>query len=402
MNKKVAIVGGGASGLICAIFCAKNSCEVDIYEQNSKCGKKILVSGNGRCNITNKNLNTTDYFGENPSFCLDAINNFGYKEFSDFASSIGLLLDVKDDGRCYPLSNESKSVLSIFLSYATSLGVKIHLDKKITDIKNLYKKHDFVVIATGSQAGEHLGGNDDGYKFAKEFGHNIIDTYPSLVQLHLNSSIASKMSGVKTFAKVTLLINNKKDISTSGDILFTSYGISGFAILDISQKVSVALMECNKVDICINLLPSFNAQKLSSHISKLMQKMPNLSIIDILVGLISLKIAKGILQSVNLSIDAKANDINIKQCKKIANELLNWRFEVSDTHGFRHGEVSGGGVDTSEINPKTMESLKKQNLYFCGEVIDILGKRGGYNFAFAWASGYSCAKDINKNCKHKE
>ncbi len=396
MNKKVAIIGGGASGLICAIFCAKNSCDVDIYEQNSKCGKKILVSGNGRCNITNKNLSTSDYFGQNPSFSMDALNSFGFKEFSDFASSIGLLLDVKDDGRCYPLSNESKSVLSLFLSYATNLGVKIHLDKKITDINSLFSKYDSVVVATGSKAGEHLGGNDDGHKFAKEFGHNIIDTYPSLVQLHLNSSIASKMSGTKTFGEVTLLINNKKDISISGDILFTSYGVSGFAILDISQRASVALMQYNKVDISINLLPSFNAQKLSTHISKLAKKMPNVLILDILVGLIPVKTAKGILQSINLSIDTKAKEINTKLSKKLANEMLNWRFEVNETHGFRHSEVSGGGIDTSEINPKTMESLKKNNLYFCGEVLDILGKRGGYNFAFAWASGYVCAKDIDK------
>ncbi len=219
MNKKVAIIGGGASGLLCAIFCAKNSCDVSIYEQNTKCGKKILVSGNGRCNITNKNLNTKDYFGENPSFTLDALKSFGFKEFSDFASSIGLLLEEKDDGRCYPLSNESKSVLSLLLKSATNLGVKIFTDKKVTDIQKICKEYDSVVIATGSQAAEHLGGNDDGYKFAKEFGHNIVDTYPSLVQLHLNSAIAHKMSGVKTFGEVTLLINNKKDISTSGDIL---------------------------------------------------------------------------------------------------------------------------------------------------------------------------------------
>ena len=397
MSKKVAIIGGGASGLVCAIFCAQNSCKVDIFEQNSKCGKKILVSGNGRCNITNKNLNTTDFFGGNPSFTLDAINSFGFKEFNDFASSIGLLLDVKDDGRCYPLSNESKSVLTLLLNQTTKLGVKIYTDKKITDIKNICERYDSVVIATGSQAAEHLGGNDDGHKFAQEFGHNIVETYPSLVQLHLNSSIAHKMSGVKTFGEVTLLINNKKDITCSGDILFTAYGVSGFAILDISQRASVALMEYSKVDISINLLPSFTAQKLSSYILNFCAKNPNILILDVLIGLVPLKMAKGLLQSLNISIDAKAKDLNTKQSKKIANEMLNWRFEVTDTHGFRHAEVSGGGVDTSEINSKTMESLKKKNLYFCGEVLDVVGKRGGYNFAFAWASAYLCAQDISKS-----
>ena len=393
MSKRVAIIGAGASGLLCAIECAKGSCEVDIFEQNEKCAKKILVSGNGRCNITNKNLSVHDYFGENPHFAKDAIESFGYKEFASFASSFGLILNTLEDGRAYPLSNESKSVASLLITYATNLGAKIHTDNKIKNIKELLKNYDAVVVATGSSAAEHLGGCSDGYEFAKEFGHNIIATYPSLVQLHLVSAIAHKMSGVKTEGEVTLLVNNKKDISIYGDILFTNYGVSGFAILDISQRASKALLEFAKVDISINLLPSYDAQKLSAHITNLAKVMPNLTLFDILVGLVPLKIVHGIFQTLEISQDTK---VDTKLSKKVANLMLNWRFEVSETHGFRHAEVSGGGVDVSEINPKTFESLKQKNLYFCGEVLDIVGKRGGYNFAFAWASGYLCAKDIIK------
>jgi predicted Rossmann fold flavoprotein len=393
MSKRVAIIGAGASGLLCAIECAKGSCEVDIFEQNEKCAKKILVSGNGRCNITNKNLSVHNYFGENPHFAKDAIESFGYKEFASFASSFGLILNTLEDGRAYPLSNESKSVASLLITYATNLGAKIHTDNKIKNIKELLKNYDAVVVATGSNAAEHLGGCSDGYEFAKEFGHNIIATYPSLVQLHLVSAIAHKMSGVKTQGEVTLLVNNKKDISIYGDILFTNYGVSGFAILDISQRASKALLEFAKVDISINLLPSYDAQKLSAHITNLAKVMPNLTLFDILVGLVPLKIVHGIFQTLEISQDTK---VDTKLSKKVANLMLNWRFEVSETHGFRHAEVSGGGVDVSEINPKTFESLKQKNLYFCGEVLDIVGKRGGYNFAFAWASGYLCAKDIIK------
>jgi predicted Rossmann fold flavoprotein len=396
-RKKVAIIGGGASGLLCAIFCARKYLEVDIFEQNSKCAKKILVSGNGRCNITNRDLTTHDFFSDNPPFVTNALESFGFKEFSDFASSIGLLLDVKDDGRAYPLSNESKSVASLLLSHATNLGVKIHTNTKITDIRELLSRYDSVVVASGSQAAIHLGGNGDGYEFAKEFGHNIVPTYPSLVQLHLDSSIAHKMSGVKTVGDVTLLVNNKKDISTNGDVLFTNYGVSGFAILDISQRASVALMEYAKVDISINLLPSFNAQKLSTHINNLAKAMPDFSTLDLLVGLVPLKIAQGVLKTLDIPQETNAKDIHTKLSKKIANQMLNWRFEVTNTHGFRHAEVSGGGVDTLEINQKTMESFKQKNLYFCGEFLDVLGKRGGYNFAFAWASAYLCSKDITKS-----
>lgn len=395
--KKTAIIGGGASGLLCAIFCAKSGVYVDVFEQNSKCAKKILVSGNGRCNITNTNLSSHDYFSQNPSFVEFALKEFGFLEFEKFCHAIGLLLDIKEDGRVYPLSNEAKSVASLLINYAKNLGVIFHTDTKITDIKKLLDEYDSVVVSTGSEAASHLGGNSDGLEFAKLFGHNVFSTYPSLVQLHLDSKIVKKMSGAKVDGEVTLFINSKKELTCSGDILFSDYGASGFAILDISQGASVALMEHLHVSISINLIPAFNAQKLSSHISSLAQNMPQFTILDILAGLVPLKIAQALLEDLGILASISADKINVKLTKKIANQLLNWRFEVTDTHGFRHGEVAGGGVDTTEINPKTFESLKQKNLYFCGEVLDVVGKRGGYNFAFAWASGHLAAKAISRS-----
>ena len=395
-NKKVAIIGAGASGLLCAIVCAKNSLKVEIFEQNTKCAKKILVSGNGRCNITNKNLSKNDFFSDNHDFVTYALENFGFHEFQKFAASMGLLLNVLDDGRAYPLSNEAKSVANLLQEYAKSLGVIFHTNTKITDIKEMLQSYDSVVVATGSRAASHLGGNSDGEVFAKLYGHTIIPSYPSLVQLHLNSKIAYHMSGTKLNAEVTLLINHKKDITISGDILFTNYGISGFAILDISQRASHALMQYEAVDISINLLPLFTMQNLSTHIVNLSLRMPAFTLLDILVGLVPIKIANGILEDLKISSTTSGKNIHTKLTKKVANAMVNWRFEVSDTHGFRHAEVSGGGINTQEIDPKTMQSLKCKNLYFCGEVLDVVGKRGGYNFAWAWASGFLAAKDIIK------
>lgn len=395
--KKIAIIGAGASGLLCAIFCAKKSLKVDIYEQNSKCAKKILVSGNGRCNITNTSVSQNDYFGQNPSFVNDALNDFSFKEFEKFTSSIGLVLEIKADGKVYPLSNEAKSVAQILESTAKNLGVNFYIDTKITDIKKLLEDYDSVIVATGSEAAEHLGGNKDGQEFASVFGHNIVPSYPSLVQLHLNSSSHLKMSGSKVDGEVTLLVNNKAVSSSQGDILFTNYGVSGFAILDISQLASESLMNFCAVDIVINLLPKFTAQKLSAHIIKVSELNKSVTILNILHGLLPLKISKTILDELNYSHTLMASNLSIKEAKKISNQILNWKFEVTETHGFRHAEVAGGGVDVDEINPKTMESLKQKNLYFCGEVLDVLGKRGGFNFAWAWASANSCAKDITKN-----
>ena len=397
-KNKIAIIGAGASGLISAIICAKANIQVDIFEQNSKSAKKILVSGNGRCNIINSNLHSENYFTQNPSFVKIILQQFGFIEFKKFAESIGLLLDIKDDGRVYPLSNEAKSVVKIFENYAKTLGVTFHLDKKITDIKSLLVDYKAVVVATGSESASHLGGNGDGYLFAQEFNHTIIPTYPSLVQLHLNSAIATRMAGTKVNGEVTLLINSKKEITVSGDILFTNYGVSGFAILDISQSASIALMEYQAVDISLNLLPSFTAQKLSSHIVNIAKNMPNITLFDILLGLVPTKIVQNIFEYLKFSLHILAKNISIKETKKIANTLLNWKFEVTKTHGFRHSEVSGGGVNTKEIDPKTMQSFKQKDLYFTGEVLDVVGQRGGYNFAFAWASGYVCAQSIIQKC----
>ncbi|WP_434579931.1 NAD(P)/FAD-dependent oxidoreductase [Sulfurimonas sp. NW15] len=393
MAKSVAIIGGGASGLLCAIFCAKAGLHVTLYEQNTKPAKKILVSGNGRCNITNKNLHVNDFFSQNPNFAEYAIRNFGFKEFEKFAASIGLLLHVTDDGRAYPLSNEAKSVAKIFIEYALSLGVVFHTEHKITDIKKLTNSYDSVVVASGSRAASHLGGNADAEEFAKAFGHTVIEAYPSLVQLHLASNTAKKMSGAKLNAEVTLLINHQKETTVKGDVLFTNYGVSGFAILDISQHASQALLEYGAVDISINLLPEFTAQKLSAHLLHVKKNMPAFTFLDVLVGLVPLKIANGILQDLHLNPESK--NIDTKLSKKIANLMLNWRFEVTDTHGFRHAEVSGGGINTLEIDNKTFESKKQKNLYFIGECLDVVGKRGGYNFAFAWASAYAAANAIS-------
>ena len=397
--RDVAIVGGGASGLICAIFCAKAGLSVDLFEQNSKCAKKILVSGNGRCNISNTILSTNDYFSDNPAFVKFALEQFGFKEFEKFTNEIGLLLNVLEDGRAYPLSNEAKSVANIYESYAKELGVNFHTDTKIETIKPLIEKYKSVVVATGSRAASHLGGNSDGEEFAKEFEHNIITAYPSLVQLHLESKIAHKMSGVKQHAEVTLILNGKKETTTLGDVLFTNYGVSGFAILDISQAASYALLNYISVDISINFLPDFTLQKLSNHIMQIAKMQTKFTILDILIGLLPQKIALGVLESLEVSNTTKAKDIHLKLSKSVANKILNWKFLVTETHGFRHAEVSGGGINTLEVDEKTMMSKKCNNLYFCGETLDVVGKRRGYNFAWSWASGFVAAKSIIQNSK---
>lgn len=406
MNK-IAIIGGGAAGLMAALSAARGGADVTIYEHNGDVGKKILASGNGRCNIINTTACADDYAGADPHFVTYALKQLSFLYFETFCRSIGLVLDVKEDGRCYPLSNEAKSVLLAFKSAVSEAGVKILSEKKVTALSkknNRFTVHtdqekstyDKVLIATGSEAAPQLGASGDGYSFARAFGHDIHPPYPSLVQLELHSKIHHRMAGVKTFAEVALYVNGKLKTAAQGDILFASYGISGLAILDISQSASYALMKKQRVGIALNLLPRFDPQALGKTVESLFISVPNHTIETVLCGLIPAKMAASLLHDSGINAATAVSKLSAKEINRLTHLLQDWKFEVSDTHGFKHAEVSGGGVATAQINNKTMESKRIDGLYFAGEVLDIVGRRGGYNFNFAWASGMIAGKEMAK------
>lgn len=390
-----------------AIFAARSGSDVTVYEHNSSVGKKILASGNGRCNIINTTATADDYFGIDPHFATYALEQLPFADFIDFCHSIGLLLDIKDDGRCYPLCNEAKAVLHALNSAAKDAGVKILIDTKVNKIAKTHEafvvhtdhdkmKFDKLLIATGSQAAPQLGATDDGYRFATAFGHTLVPAYPSLVQLHLNSKFHHKMAGVKTFARVTLFVNTKEVEKVQGDILFASYGISGLAILDISQKASLALLNQQKVILSINLLPRFDAQQLSDILHQLIAAVPNHTLETVLGGLVPAKTVAHLCEAAIVNPVKSVSKLTPKEIDKLLELIGNWRFEVIGTHGFKHAEVSGGGVATKNVNNKTMESNLVSGLYFAGEVLDIVGRRGGYNFNFAWASGMIAGRQMAK------
>ena len=404
MNK-IAIIGGGAAGLMAALTAANAGAHVTLYEHNTSVGKKILASGNGRCNIVNTTANTQDYFGQDPSFVNYALEQLPFSRFESFCLSIGLLLDKKDDGRCYPLSNEAKSVVTALheavikagVNIVTQVHVKNFLKEKthfVLQTDSGTKNYDKILVATGSQAAPQLGATDDGYAFAQDFEHTIIAPYPSLVQLHVASTIHAKLAGVKAFCEVTLYLNGKPEEKVLGDTLFTRYGLSGLAILDISQKASLSLQEYQAVSVGINLLPRYNRQALSTQLEKLFKAVPDYTLETALLGMLPTKVVPLIIESAKLSPTTLVSKLTTKTVKKLSHQIQDWRFEVIDTHGFKHAEVSGGGVATCEINERTMESKLISGLYFAGEVLDIVGKRGGYNFNFAWASGIIAGKEL--------
>ena len=402
--KNVAVIGAGAAGLMAAVTAAER-CRVTLFEQNDEAGRKILASGNGRCNIINTHADLRDYDGEDPAFVTHALAQLDFRTFERFCRDIGLLLDVTEDGRCYPLSHEARAVQSVLVRYARKKGVILRTGTPIHAIERTpeglrvttataTEPFDAVLIATGSPAAPQLGGTDAGLRMVEALGHRIVTPYPSLVQLHLDHPALQRMQGVKTSARVTLLLDRQQEAVQDGDVLFTRYGISGFAILDLSQQASRALVEQRQVALDLDLLPIHPAQHLTATLGKMAEALPERSTAELLEGLLPRKLIVPILDGAGIAADLPAAELSTRTLKRLVHRIKQWRVPVVETHGFRHAEVAGGGVATEEIDPTTMGSRKVPGLYFAGEVIDIVGRRGGFNFHFAWASGALAARSM--------
>lgn len=407
---KIAIIGAGAAGIIAGLTSKKENknLQIDIFDSNNGIGKKILASGNGRCNISNIDCKIENYIGENPSFVKFALKQFDFKAFEKFCKSIGLLLDIKEDGKVYPMSNEAKSVVLLLENAINSLGINLILEQQVCDIKKEnekfsiktdekeYKDYDKVLVSSGLGAAPQLKASEDGINFASSFGHSFNMTYPSLVGLQTSFEYASKVQGVKKESLVTLYIDGQKENEIFGDVLFTKYGVSGFAILDISQYAVYPLTLYQDVQISINLFPDKNRNEVLGMIESLFNSLKEQNACELLTGIISNKLAPVIFEMNNIDKQLKAKDINAKQIRAIVNSLINLRMKVTDTQGFKHAEASGGGIRVDEVDEKTYESKKCKGLFFAGEVLDIVGNRGGYNLQFAWASGYLAGKSLVK------
>lgn len=407
---KLAIIGAGAAGIVAAITAKRqnSNLHIDLFDNNKAVGKKILASGNGRCNISNTTLSVENYIGENPSFVNHALKEFNYKAFEKFCKSIGLLLDIKETNKVYPQSNEAKSVVNLLQAQLDSLGINVVCETSIKEVSKekeqfslksesqTFKGYDKVLVSSGLLAAPQLGSSEDGLSLAESFGHSFNPTYPSLVGLHVESNYHQKLAGVKKEVVTTLYINGQKEQEILGDVLFTKYGVSGFGILDISQEASYQLSLYQDVKINLNFFPNSNRNELISKLEALLKALPNEKAEVLLTGLVSNKLSPVLLEVCNLQRDILAKDVNAKMVRSLANQLLNWRLQIVDTQGFKHAEVSGGGVRTDEVDSHTMESKKVKGLYFAGEVLDVTGHRGGYNLHFAWASGHLVGRAMSK------
>jgi len=402
---KIGIIGGGASGLLAAIFSKSKNNEVIIFERNNFCGKKMLATGNGRCNYWNSDQELNHYQSSNKELIGNLVNDNIDKCVLDFFNKLGIVPKIKN-GYYYPFSNQASTIKNALVSEIERLNVKVLNNFYVQDIT--MKNDEFIVssegesvfvdkliIATGSCASPKTGSDGMGYNFLEKFGHTIIKPLPSLVQLKTKGSFLKTWSGVRTDAKVSLYEDNKFIREEIGELQLTSYGVSGICILNLSNYVARGLDNNKKEEVIINFLPFINEDKLTWFINQ--TNLTNKNIKELLLSVLNEKIVEVIFKESKLNGNMIFTELNVNEQNILIDYCTNFKLEVIGTNSFDEAQVCSGGVSLEEINLSTMESKLIKNLYIIGELLDITGDCGGYNLGVAWRTGLLAGTAIRGN-----
>ena len=401
--KKVIIVGGGASGLVSAYFAASRGFDVTILEKNNSCGKKILVSGNGRCNYWNSEFDITKFNSSNLDLLEYILKN--REKVLPFFESIGIVPKIKN-GYYYPYSNQSITILNTLLSELERLNVNIENNKEVLDIickNNSFElivndkiyKCDYVIISTGSYS--YVKDKTNGYDILKKLGHKIIKPLPALVQLKGNESCFHDWAGIRCDVTLSLYENNKFIKKEVGEVQLTNYGISGICAMQLSSLISRGLNDGKKYYLEINFLNFLNSKyEFITWLKDQDKKTNNKSIQQLLDCVFNYKITNIILKKSNIKGNTLVPDLKEEQLDNLSKNIVTFKLDIVDTMSFKESQVCSGGVPLCEVNKDTLESLIIKNLYLTGEILDVDGLCGGYNLGFAWISGIVAGNSIGK------
>ena len=405
MKTEIAVIGGGASGMIAAITARKSGKEVVILERKDRILKKVLITGNGRCNITNVNADISNYFGKNISSVENILNSFNPQDTMDFFNGLGIICNEENRGKVYPLSGQASSVVDALRFEAERLGIKIETEfyvKKIEKDGFKFKIHsedrkkieaDRVILAAGGQSYPELGSNGSGFELVKELGHSVTKLSPSIVQLKTEKHQVKGLQGIKTDVAVTAYGDNKKICTYDGELLFTDYGISGNVVFNISFVMPLY----KNVEFEIDFMEKFGYNELYEMLKERKNIMSHLTMENYFNGMINKKLGQFLSKMSGIEkLSKPVKDLNDSEIRKLCTMLKKYRIKILDTTGFKNAQVTAGGVSLNEINTETLESRIVKGLYFSGEVLDVYGECGGFNLQWAWASGYIAGKNSAK------
>lgn len=391
-----AVIGAGAAGLTAAIAAAENGADVVIYESEARCGRKILATGNGRCNMTNRNASLEHYHGERPDFVKGAMHRFWVEETIEFFERLGIVCKTEDDGKVYPYSDQASAVLDVLRMRCDELGIKIVTGFEVSAVKRNRKGFEIhsysgekafaetVLIAAGGKASPALGSKGMGYKLLKSFGHRITALRPSLVQIKTAPETVKKLKGIKIDAEAKM-----GKFCERGEVLFTDYGLSGPPIFSLSSRLD------GHKKIELDLMPDYTFEQIKEMLYIRMSINPDRNLENFFVGMLNKKVGMALLKDAGVSpLSRKSCTLGEKEIEKAARLIKKWSFDIQGTMSWNNAQVTKGGAATDEFDPVTMESRLVRGLYAAGEVLDIDGDCGGYNLQWAWSSGTLAGKAI--------
>lgn len=394
---ETAIIGGGAAGVMAAIAASNHKTHITILERKERILKKLLATGNGRCNYTNINAGVSDYFGHNVESISNILSAFTPQDTINFFSSLGVEPKYRDNGRVYPLSDQSSSVVDALRFKLTAANCDIKTNFNIVNIKqskNKFTIHsesgecitvDKVILAAGGMSSPELGSNGSGFELAKRVGHSITNLSPALVQLKTESEAIKGLQGIKVESLISAINGSEIVAQEEGELLFTDYGISGNAVFNISYIVP----QYDKLSFNIDFLPFLNRHELYSLLKKRKRNLHYLTLENFLNGMINKKLGQFILKKSGFEkLSISVTSLTDENLENISQKIKNYKIKNLEAIGFKSAQVTAGGISLNEVDMQTLESKKIKNLYFAGEVLDVFGKCGGYNLQWAWASGY--------------
>ncbi len=389
---RVIVIGGGAAGLMAAVMAARRGAAVTVLEQNNVFGKKILATGNGKCNLTNVKQDPQEYRSDTKDFPWQVVSAFPLAETLKFFTGLGIYTRNKNGG-LYPYSEQASAVRDVLCMEAAHLKVKMKTQERVTcirkekegflvDTQTYTYQADRVILAAGGCASSVSGSCKDGFDLAKRLGHTVVEPLPALTGLKGVGAYFPKWAGVRFEAQVTLFENEKEAASQRGEIQFTEYGISGIPVFSISRFAARALNRKSRVMAVLDFMPDFTLEQLSVFLETRMENCGYKTMEESLVGLLPQKLIPLLCTE-------------IRYVQELAEKLKNYPIIIKDTGPMSQAQVCTGGVSAEEICPDTMESRLVLGLYFAGEVVDVDGNCGGYNLQWAWSSGaiagISCA-----------
>ena len=409
----VLVIGGGAAGLTAAVAAAENGAKTAILEHKDRVGKKILSTGNGKCNYTNELQGITYYRGEDPAFVLPVMKQFGFSETVSFFKKLGIFPKNKN-GYYYPASEQAASVVDVFRMELDYQKVTVFTEcgiQKFTGQKHGFLVHtncgiitaQAVIFATGLLAAPKTGSDGSAIPFIKALGHRFSEIVPALVALQCKETFFKQLAGVRVGGNVTLFIDGRKAASEDGELQLADYGISGIPVFQVSRYASKALKQKKEVQAQLDFCPNLTDAALKEEFSRRFFKNAHKKTAGgAMTGFLNKKLAEVLLKLSEIDLSAPASAVSEKQLSGLIENCKRLTVHVTGTKSFEQAQVCAGGILTRDIDNRTMESKLVPNVYFAGEVVDIDGTCGGYNLQWAWSSGYVAGAHAARRVKNQE